>query len=55
MRRTNMDGVSAAAVTAVGYGGGGGGGRGEAGMSQQVMEEERKHFKHIANSFLYYK
>ena len=33
----------------------GGGGGGEAGLSQEVMEEERKHFKKIANSFLYYK
>ena len=44
-----MDGESAAAVTA------GDGGRGEAGMSQEMMEEERKHFKQIANSFLHYK
>ena len=36
-------------------GGGGDGERGEMGMSQEVMEEERKHFKMIANSFLYYK
>ena len=35
--------------------GGDGGGGGEAGLSQEVMEEERKHFKKIANSFLYYK
>ena len=37
---------------------GGGRGRrggGEAELSQEVMEEERKHFKKIANSFLYYK
>ena len=33
----------------------GGGGGGEAGMSQEVIEEERKHFKKITNSFLYYK
>ena len=50
-----MDGESTAAVTAVGDGGGGDGGRGEAGMSQEVMEEERKHLKQIANSFLHYK
>ena len=47
-----MDGESAAAVTAVGDGDGG---KGEAGMSQEMMEEERKHFKQIANSFLHYK
>ena len=33
----------------------GGGGGGEPELSQEVMEEERKHFKKIANSFLYYK
>ena len=52
--RLMMDG--AATVSVVGEEGGGGDGeRGETGMSQEVMEEERKHFKMIANSFLYYK
>ena len=40
-------GASVVGAAVVGEGGGGGG---EAGLSQEVMEEERKHFKKIANS-----
>ena len=43
-------GAAVVGAAVVGEGGGGG----EAGLRQEVMEE-RKHFKKIANSFLYYK
>ena len=51
MRRTMSAGAAVVGAAVVGEGGEGG----EAGLSQEVMEEERKHFKKIANSFLYYK
>ena len=51
MRRTMSSGAAVVGAAVVGEGGEGG----EAGLSQEVMEEERKHFKKIANSFLYYK
>ena len=54
--RHAMDCSSAgAAVVGAAVVGEGGGGGGEAELSQEVMEEERKHFKKITNSFLYYK